>query len=172
MHKSTTRRARLWICMSWHDNWSNTPVSKVLWSYCLYRTTSFFTLYRNSHNIMKAGLGKGKIRRFSSGSILANESFQAWNLLRNPISIFALFAILFLIKSWLFRGVLVFPHKFFLLWEEAGGKLGTTGNLAVFYAFMNAHALPIPNNKADHTPRQYKHTPPKHTLMFTSNRNY
>lgn len=77
---------------------------------------------------------------------------KAWNLLRILISIFALFAILFLIKSWLFRDISVSPTKIFHLWEEAGGKLWTTRNPMAFYAFMNTHALPIKNNKADHAP--------------------
>lgn len=74
---------------------------------------------------------------------------KAWN----PISIFVLFAILFLIKSWLLRDILVSPTKFFQLWEEAEGKLWTARNPMVFYAFMNAHALPVYNDKTDHAAR-------------------
>lgn len=94
---------------------------------------------------------------------------KARNLLRTPFSIFALFAILFLIKSCLFRDIFLTPTKIFQLWQATEGKLWATRSLMAFFVFMNIRALSI-QKEPDHTSGQCKHPPYKKPLRFTRNK--
>lgn len=111
-----------------------------------------------------------KVRRgdFLQGKFLW---MKARSLLRNPISIFVLFAILFLIKSRLFRDILISPSKILQLWQGAEGKLWTTRNLMAFPVFMNIHALPYKRTNLT-TLQDSVNTHPAKTLALIRNKNY